>query len=322
MRAVVHDRYGPPEVLRLDEIERPVPRDDQILVEVHATTVSRGDCHTRSATPFIARFINPLLGIGGMFRPTRKILGGEFAGVVADVGKNVTEFAAGDRVFGTTLFGAHAEYVCARAGGPVAQMPAGATFEQAAPVCDGMMLAVGPMRKAGVGAGQRVLVYGASGSIGTASVQLAKHFGAHVTAVCNTKNVDLVRSLGADEVIDYLHEDFRKNGETYDVIHDAVGKLSFPRCRRSLARGGRYIPTDGFTNLFWWAWFSRVGNKKVVFDLPPSFTKKDALFVKELIEVGEYRAVIDRVYPLDDVAEASRYVETAQKTGNVVLQVR
>jgi NADPH:quinone reductase-like Zn-dependent oxidoreductase len=321
MRAVVHDRYGPPEVLHIEEVARPVLEDDQILVRVRATTVSRGDCHLRSATPFISRGINPLMGRGGFLRPTQRILGGEFAGEVEEVGDGVTEFAVGDRVFGTSLFGANAELLATRASSPVAHMPTNMTFEEAAAVSDGMILAVGPLRKAGVGTGTRILVYGASGSIGTASVQLAKDFGAHVTAVCNTKNLELVRALGANEAIDYLHEDFTRNGETYDVIHDAVGKHSFRRSRRSLNPGGIYIPTDGFSNVFWWAWTSRIGDQKLVFDLPPCYRKAEVLFLKDLIEAGKYQAVVDRTYPLEDVVEATRYVETGQKTGSVVLTV-
>jgi NADPH:quinone reductase-like Zn-dependent oxidoreductase len=321
MRAVVHDRYGPPEVLRLEDVERPVPADNEILVRVHATSVTRGDCGWRSAKPFISRFINPIVGTGGVFRPTHKILGGEFAGEVEAVGAAVSEFEVGDRVFGTSLFGAHAEFVCMRAAGPVAHMPAGMSFEEAAAVSDGAILALGCLRKAGPLEGRQLLIYGASGSIGTAGVQLARYFDAHVTAVCNTKNVELARSLGADEVIDHLQEDFTKNGESYDVIFDAVGKLRFRRCRGSLKDGGIYLPTDGFENGFWLLWTRRIGDKKVLVQIPPRYTKQDVLFLKELIEAGKYRAVIDRSYPLEDVVDATKYVETRQKTGNVVLTV-
>jgi NADPH:quinone reductase-like Zn-dependent oxidoreductase len=321
MRAVVHDRYGPPEVLRLEDVERPVPTDDEILVRVHATSVARSDCGWRSAKPFVSRFINPIVGTGGVFRPTHKILGGELAGEVEAVGAAVSEFKVGDRVFGTSLFGAHAEFVCMRARGPVAHMPAGMSFEEAAAVCDGVILALGCLRKAGPLKGRKLLVYGASGSIGTAGVQLARYFDARITAVCNTKNVELVRSLGADAVIDYLQEDFTKNGETYDVIFDAVGKLTYRRCRGSLKEGGIYLPTDGFENAFWLLWTRRIGDKKVLVQIPPRYTKQDIFFLKELIEAGKYRAVIDRSYPLEDVVEATKYVETQQKTGNVVLTV-
>jgi NADPH:quinone reductase-like Zn-dependent oxidoreductase len=315
MRAVVYDRYGPPDVLRLEEVERPVPNEDQVLVKIHATTVNRTDCGLRSAKPFITRFFI------GLRRPKRKILGMEFAGEVEAVGAAVIEFEVGDQVFGVKGFGAHAEFVCIRESGPLAHMPAGLTFEEAAAVCDGACIALSCLRTADLRTDRSIVVYGASGSVGTAAVQLARYFGAHVTAVCNTKNVELVRSLGADEVVDYLQEDFTKNGRTYDVIFDAVGKHSFRRCRRSLKPGGIFIETDGG---FLWhvpvlALLTRwIGDKKVKLGIA-RYTKKDVLFVKELIEAGKYRAVIDRSYPLEDVVDATRYVETEQKTGNVVL---
>jgi NADPH:quinone reductase-like Zn-dependent oxidoreductase len=200
-------------------------------------------------------------------------------------------------------------------------MPAGMSYEDAAPVCDGALNALTCLKQADLREGRRILIYGASGAIGTAGVQLARYLGADVTAVCSTKNLALVRSLGADRVIDYTQEDFTKNGQTYDVIFDAVGKHSFRRCRRSLEPRGIYLPTDGFANLMWALLTSRLGGKKVLFQIPPRQTKQDVLFLKELIEAGKYRAVIDRIYPLEDVVEATRYVETEQKTGNVVLTV-
>ncbi|HEX8034671.1 MAG TPA: NAD(P)-dependent alcohol dehydrogenase, partial [Ktedonobacterales bacterium] len=254
----------------------------------------------------------------------QRILGTELAGEVAAVGAAVSQFAVGDRVFGVNAgkFGAHAESMCMRESAPLAPMPANMTFEEAAAVCDGALLALGCLRRVNLRTGQRILIYGASGSIGTAGVQLAKNaFDAHVTAVCGTKNVETVRSLGADVVIDYTQEDFTKNGQTYDVIFDAVGKHSFRRCRDSLKAGGVYIPTDGWENLFWAPWTARIGDKRVVFDIPPHYRQQDVLFLKGLIEAGKYRAVIDRRYPLEDVVEATRYVETKHKTGNVVLTV-
>jgi NADPH:quinone reductase-like Zn-dependent oxidoreductase len=319
MRAVVHERYGPPEVLHVEEVERPVPEDNQVLVKVHATTVNRSDCGWRSAKPFFTRVFT------GLLRPRRKILGMELAGEVEAVGASVREFAVGDHVFGLRS-GAHAEYVCVREAGALAHKPASMTFDEAAAVCDGAVIALCCLRKADPLKGKSIVVYGASGSIGTAAVQLAKHFGAHVTAVCNTKNLELVSSLGADEVVDYLHEDFTKNGRTYDVVFDAVGKHSFRRCRRSLKPGGIYISTDlGF---MWHvpplALSTRltrlVGGKQVTIPIP-KYTKENVLFLKQLLEAGEYRAVIDRRYPLEEVVEATRYVETGQKTGNVVLTV-
>jgi len=317
MRAAVHDRYGPPDVLRVEDVERPVPKEDEVLVKIHATTVNRTDCGWRSAKPWMTRaFI-------GLLRPRRRILGMEVAGEVAALGTAVTEFAVGDDVFGVKGFGAHAEFICMRENGPLAHKPAGMTFEEAAAVCDGACIALGSLNKAGLQEGQNILVYGASGSIGTAAVQLAKHFGAHVTAVCNTKNIELVKSLGADEVVDYQQQDFTKNGKTYDVIFDSVGKHSFRRCRRSLKPGGVYLETDlGFMwhvpiLILLTRW---IGEKKVTLGMP-KYTKQNVLFLKELIECGAYRAVIDRRYPLEEVVEATRYVETQQKTGNVVLTV-
>jgi NADPH:quinone reductase-like Zn-dependent oxidoreductase len=317
MRAVVCDRYGPPDVLRLDEVDRPVPKEDEVLVRIHATTVNRSDCGVRSGKPFLSRLIFGLRG------PRRRILGTELAGQVEAVGAAVTGFAVGDEVFGVNAwrFGAHAEYVCVPAGGAVAHKPASMSFAEAAAVCDGVILALMGLRPAKVGAGRSILVYGASGSIGTAAVQLSRHFDADVTAVCNTKNVELVRSLGAAEVIDYTREDFTRNGKTYDVIFDAVGKHSFKRCKGSLNPGGAYVATDDLANLVLSLWTARVGDKRVLFPIPPRYTKADVLFLKELIEAGRYRAVIDRRYPLADVVEAARYVETEQKTGNVVLTV-
>jgi NADPH:quinone reductase-like Zn-dependent oxidoreductase len=317
MRAVVHDRYGPPDVLRVAEVERPVHTDDQVLIRIHATTVNRTDCGLRSASPFITRFFT------GLLRPKRRILGMELAGEVEVVGGAVTEFKVGDQVFGVKGFGAHAEFVCMAQSAALALKPAAMSFEEAAGVTDGASIALSCLKDADLREGRSILVYGASGSVGIAAVQLARYYGAVVTAVCNTKNMDLVRSLGADTVIDYTLEDFTKNGRVYDVIFDAVGKHSFRRCRRSLKPGGVYIETDlGF---MWHvpalALLTRwVGDKRVRLGIA-KYTKEYVLFLKELIEAGSYRAVIDRTYPLEDVVEATRYVETGEKTGNVVLTV-
>jgi len=317
VRAVVYDEYGPPEVLRLEDVERPVPRDDEVLVKIHATTVNRSDCGWRGAHPFFIRFFT------GLRRPRRRILGSELAGEVEAVGAAVTQFQVGDEVIGVNGFGAHAEFVCMRENRPLAQKPTGMTFEEAAPICDGAIIALACLRNADLRKGRSILIYGATGSIGTAAVQLAKYFEADVTAVGNTKNLELLRSLGADSVLDYTQEDFTKNGETYDVVFDSVGKHSFRRCRRSLKPGGIYIETDlGF---MWHvpvlALATRwIGDRRVT--LPtPTYTKKDVLFLTELVEAGKYRPVVDRTYPLEQVVEATRYVETGQKTGNVVLTV-
>jgi len=318
MRAVVHDRYGPPDVLRLEEVERPVPRADEVLVKIHATTVNRSDCGVRAAKPFLIRIFF------GLRRPKQRILGTELAGEVEAVGAAVSQFAVGDQVFGSTSAfksGAHAEFIAMRESAPLALKPAGMAFEEAAAVTDGAILALMCLEAAHIRKGQKILVYGASGSIGTAGVQLAKYFEADVTAVCNTKNVELVKSLGADEVIDYKQEDFTKNGKTYDVIFDAVGKHSFKGSKSSLKPGGTYVATDGFRNFFLALWTSRIGNKRALFPIPPHYTQKNVLFIKKVIEAGKFRAVIDRCYPLEQVVEATRYVETQQKTGNVVLTI-
>jgi NADPH:quinone reductase-like Zn-dependent oxidoreductase len=318
VRAVVYDRYGPPEVQRLEDVKRPIPQDDEVLVKVHATTVTRTDCGIRAGKPFFVRFIF------GFPRPKQRILGTELAGEVAAVGAAVSKFAVGEHVFGSTAAfksGSHAEFVCVSEAGPIALKPAVMTFVDAAGVTDGAVLALMCVESVHLLSGQAILVYGASGAIGTAGVQLARHFGADVTAVCGTKNIELVRSLGADRVIDYTQEDFTNSGQKYDVIFDAVGKLSFGRCKGSLKRGGAYVATDGLGNIFLALWTSRFGDKRVLFPVPPHYTKETVLLIKELIEAGRFRAVIDRCYPLEDVVEATRYVETEQKTGNVVLTV-
>ena len=324
MRAVVYDRYGPPEVLRLEDVERPVPKEDEMLIKVHASTVNRADVHTREAnrkSGLAATVVSRL--VSGLRRPRQRILGREFAGEVEAVGAAVSEFAVGDHVFGLSglTFGAHAEFMCIRESARIAQMPAGMSFEEAAPICDGALNALMCLKQADLRKGRRILIYGASGAIGTAGVQLARYFDADVTAVCSTKNLELVRSLGADRVIDYTKEDFTKNGQTYDVVFDAVGKHSFKRCRGSLEPGGLYLPTDGPVNILLALMPSRKGAKRVVFQIPPRQTKQDVQFLKGLIEAGKYRPVIDRRYPLEDVIEATRYVETQQKTGNVVLTI-
>jgi NADPH:quinone reductase-like Zn-dependent oxidoreductase len=317
MRAVVYDRYGCPDVLRLEEVQRPVPKADEVLVRIRASTVNRTDCGLRSGEPFVVRFF------AGLRRPKLKILGSELAGEVEAIGAAVTEFAPGDQVFGINpwKYGAHAEFVCMRENAPLAHKPAGMRYEEAAAVCDGAILALACLRSANLKKGESILVYGASGAIGSAAVQLAKCFAAHVTAVCNTENVETVRSLGADKVVDYTREDFTKSGQTYDVILDAVAKHSFQRCRGSLRRGGIYVATDGWQNAILALWTSLIGENRVKVLIPPRNMKEDVLFLKQLIEAGKYRAVIDRCYPLEAVVDATRYVETEQKTGNIVLTI-
>jgi len=319
MKAAVHTRYGPPEVVRISEVEKPTVKDSEVLVKVHATTVNRTDCGFRAAKPFIVRFFS------GLVRPRVTVLGNEFVGVVEAVGSGVTSFEVGDRVFGYngSRFGAHAEYMSIPEDGSLATMPVNLTFEEAAPGTEGSHYALSFIRKAKVRSGQDVLVHGATGAIGSAAVQLLKSLGAYVTAVCDTGNVELVRGLGADRVIDYTAEDFTKDEQTYDVVLDSVGKSSFGRCRRLLKPGGTYLSSDLgplsqnpilalVTPLF--------GGKRVMFPIPRD-DQEMVRYFKELIESGEFKPVIDRRYPLDQIVEAYRYVETWQKVGNVVISV-
>lgn len=322
MRAVIYDRYGPPEVLRLAEVDEPTPRADELLVRVEATAVTRADCATREANRRSGIGVSLLSrAISGIRRPRQPILGSEFAGTVEATGTAVQSFSIGDRVFGTTGFGfgAYAERLCVPESAPIAIVPAVLTFADAAAVTDGGLNALWCLRLAGPLSGLRVLVYGGSGAIGTAGIQLARHFEADVTAVCSTRHLELARSLGADRVIDYTKEDFTSSGAPYDVIFDAVGKLTFDRCRRSLRPHGSYLATDGFRNLPLALVTAHSGTRQVKFSIPPRYTQADVLLLKELLEAGEYRPVVDRTYPFEDVVEATRYVETERKTGNVVL---
>jgi NADPH:quinone reductase-like Zn-dependent oxidoreductase len=305
-------------VLRVADVERPAPADDELLVRVHASTVTRGEAMGVRSREY--RFTRVFTGVR---RPRRTTFGSEFAGRIEEVGSAVAELRVGDEVFGIAA-GSNAEYVTVGESGVVARKPRVLTFEEAAAVPDGSLLAISCLRPGYPLRGKSVLVYGAAGSVGTAAVQLlAHHFEAEVTAVCDTNAVEVVRSLGAREVIDRLRVDFTANGETYDVIFDAVGKHSFPRCRRSLKPAGTYISMDlGFMyHLPLLALVTRfVGKRRATVGLG-RYRKEDLVLVKELIEAGKYRPVIDRTYPLDEVVEATRYVEAGQKTGNVVLRV-
>ncbi|MFC1915704.1 NAD(P)-dependent alcohol dehydrogenase [Chloroflexota bacterium] len=319
MKAVVSTKYGPPDVLQLKEVEKPTPKDNEVLIKVHAATVNRTDCATRKAKPFFARFFT------GLIRPKKTILGTEFAGEIEAAGKDVTSFKVGDKVFGFSGndFGAHAEYMTMPGGGFLATMPANMTFEEAAPSTEGAYYAHSFIRIANIQSGQRVLINGATGAIGSAAVQLVKYFGADVTAVCNTKNVALVESLGADKVIDYTKEDFTKDDQKYDAVFDAVGKSSFNRCKPLLKSGGIYISSElGYMaqNPILSLVTPMFGNKKVMFPIPKHSDENIVLF-KKLIEAGKFKGVIDRCYPLEEIVEAYRYVETGQKTGNVVITV-
>jgi NADPH:quinone reductase-like Zn-dependent oxidoreductase len=318
MRAVVHDRYGPPEVLRVAEVERPTPEEDEVLVKVHASTVTRGDAmRVRSDTYRFTRLIT------GVRRPKRTSLGTEFAGRVEDVGPAATELRVGDDVFGVES-GANAEYVTVGEGGVIAHKPEALAYEEAAAIPDGSLLALTCLRPAYPLQGKSVVVYGAAGSIGTSAVQLlAHHFEADVTAVCDTKDLELVRSLGAQNVVDRFAGDFTKTGETYDVIFDAVGRHSFRRCRSALKPGGMFVTVDlGFMyHVPLLALATRfTGSRRAKLGIG-GYRREDLLLVKELVEAGKYRPVIDRSYDLDEIVEAVRYVERGTKTGNVVLRV-
>ena len=323
MKAIVFEKYGPPEVLQLKEVEKPVPGDNELLIKVRATAVNATDPITRKGEPFIAR-----LGTG-LTRPKEPVPGDVLAGEIEAVGPAVTMFQAGDAVFGTTAprLGAHAEYLCLPEDGALALKPANMTFEEAAAVCDGALTALPFLRDKGkIQPGQKVLINGASGSIGTFAVQLAKFYGAAVTGVCSSANVGMVKSLGADQVIDYTREDFTRNGQTWNIIFDTVGKSSFSRCKEALAPGGIYlttVPTLGI--LPHMAWTSLAGSKKAIFTatgLRPAADKaKDLAFLKDLVEAGKITTVIDRRYPLEQIAEAHRYVEQGHKKGNVVIIV-
>ncbi|MGE5432972.1 MAG: NAD(P)-dependent alcohol dehydrogenase [Syntrophomonadaceae bacterium] len=319
MKAVVYEKYGSPDVLKIKEVAKPVPKDNEVLIKVHAATVNRTDCGFRDPEYIIVRLV------GGLFRPGKKILGNELSGVIEKTGKDVKSFKEGDRVFGltTTNFGTHAEYVCVPEKGSIAEMPSNMSYEEAAAVCDGLMLAINYIRKINFKTANKILINGASGSIGSACLQLAKYYGAGVTAVCSTNSLELMKSLGADEVIDYTKEDFTKCGRFYDIVIDAVGKSSFFRCRRLLKPGGIYFSTDlGFLwqNIYLSLFTGLAGGRKVMFPIPKD-SKEDILFFKNLIEDGKYKAVIDRCYPLDKIIEATEYVETGQKTGNVVITI-
>lgn len=316
MKASVHQAYGPPRVMELREVEKPIPKDDEVLIKVYATTVTSGDCKVRKADPFAVRFFF------GLRKPRTGILGSELSGEVEQVGKDVTLFKKGDYVLGGTSTGirANAEFVCLKEKGAIVPKPLNMTFEEAASVPFGATTALFFLRDKGhIQKGQKVLIYGASGAVGTYAVQLAKYFGTEVTAVCSLKNIELVKSLGADRVVDYTKEDFTKFGETYDIIFDTVGKTSFAKCKSSLKEKGIYLATVAGVPQFAQMFSTSIrGGKKLKGGLAP-MRKKDLLFLKDLIEAGQLISVIDRSYPLDQVAAAHSYVETGHKRGSVVI---
>jgi len=320
MKAIVCTKYGPPDVLQLKEVEKPTPKDNEVLIKVYATTVTAGDCELRSSKIPILFWLFARI-MFGLIRP-RKTLGMELAGEIESVGKDVKHFRKGDQVFGSTGFrlGAYAEYICLPSTYVMAIKPANMTYEEASAVPMGLD-ALHFLRKGNIQSGQKVLINGAGGSIGTFAVQLAKYFGAEVTGVDSTRKLDMLRSIGADQVIDYTQEDFTKSGQTYDVIFDVVGKSSFSRSIRSLKKKGIYLLANpGISQMVRGLWTSMTSGKKVITKLA-SYRTEDLIFLKELIEEGKIKSVIDRRYPLEQIAEAHRYVEKGQKTGNVVITV-
>jgi NADPH:quinone reductase-like Zn-dependent oxidoreductase len=316
MKAIVYTKFGPPEVLHLQEVEKPTPKDNEVLIKIYATTVVKEDPDMR-ASP----------GFNGFLKPRHSILGQELAGEVEAIGSAVTRFKPGDQVFGIDMFGAYAEYKCMPEDRALAIKPANISYEDAASVPNGALTALPFLRNKGkIQSEQTVLIYGASGSVGTAAVQLAKYYGAEVTGVCSTANLEWVKSLGADQVIDYSQEDFTENGKTYDIIFDTVGKRSFSACKDSLTDEGVYLTTVPTPEIMFQAlWTAKSGGKKVKFVAaglrPVSEKIKDLIFFTELIEAGKIKPIIDRCYPLAQIAEAHRYVEQGHKKGNVVITV-
>ncbi|MCP4974979.1 MAG: NAD(P)-dependent alcohol dehydrogenase [Maribacter sp.] len=319
MKAIIYTKYGPPNILHLEEVEKPIPKDNEVLIKIHATTVTSGDVRLRKPDPFLTRFFF------GLFKPKTSILGVDLAGVVESIGKEVKLFNVGDKVFGSTFdfgLGAYAEYKCMHEDSVLTTMPSNSSYEEAAALYFGAHTALHFLRKANIQKGHKVLIYGASGALGTNAVQIAKYFGAEVTGICSTRNLDMVMGLGANEVIDYTKEDFTQNGVKYDIIFDTVGKSPFTECIRSLSTNGRYVRSVhlSLSPILNGLWISLTSSKKVIGGVAHEKVE-DLVFLKELVETGNLKPVIDRIYSLEQIPEAHEYVEKGHKKGNVVITV-
>jgi NADPH:quinone reductase-like Zn-dependent oxidoreductase len=323
MKKIIYTKYGPPDVLQLIEVDKPSPKDNEVLIKINATTVTATECTFRKGEPLFSRLFT------GLTKPKITTLGEELAGEIEAVGKDVKLFKKGDQVFGTAGpgFGANAEYICIPEDGVLTLKPTNMSFEEAASSVDGFLTSLPFLRDTGnIQAGQKVLINGASGSLGVAAVQIAKYFGTEVTGVCSTSNLELVKSIGADYVIDYTKEDFTKTNQTYDIIFDTVGKISFSRCKGSLTQKGIFLESGiGLGILPQVLWTALIGNKKVKIAAtglrPPQERTKDLIFLKKLVEEGKIKPVIDKIYPLEQIAEAHRYVDEGHKKGNVVITI-
>jgi NADPH:quinone reductase-like Zn-dependent oxidoreductase len=319
MKACVYTKYGPPEIVSFSEVIKPIPNPNEILIQVKFATVNRTDCGFRSAEYFVSRFFS------GLFKPKNHVLGNEFAGIVAEIGTNVSDFKIGDKVFGYNdkTFGAHAEFLCLNEKSNIALVPENIEIDAAAAICEGAHYALCDIRAAKIKAGDEVLVYGSTGAIGSSAVQLLKHFGAHVTAVCNSQNIDLVYSLGADKVIDYQKEDYSKLSGKFDLIFDAVGKTSFKIGKKILKEKGIYISTElgkRGANV-WLALLTPIFSKKKVLFPIPFLNLDDVHFLADLVLSNKFKPLIDRTYKMEQIVEAYQYVESAQKLGNVLLEI-
>ena len=322
MRAIVYHKYGSPDVLKLEEVEKPSPKNNEILVKVHATTVTVADIRSRSFTVPPSFWLPARIALG-IRKPKKATLGMELAGEIESAGRDVKRFKKGDQVFAASLdsFGAYAEYKCLPEDAAVSIKPSNLTYEEAAALPIGARTALHYLRKVNIQPGQRVLVYGASGSVGTYAVQLAKYFGVKVTGVCSTANLELVKSLGADKVIDYTKEDFTQSGETYDVIFEAVNKSSYSACMRALKEDGIYVNITEPLPSIQMLWIKMTSNKKLMLGENAPEKAEDLIFLKELVEAGKIKPVVDRGYPLEQIVEAHRYVDKGHKKGNVVITV-